>query len=137
LGLCIAAYSLHDPNHMASLACSLLAIFLYFSSWQEAHRRHEPDAPSEVEAFEDRLDEADENEPRPSPMFGSVRRWLARRRHERMMQRLQQERDEEELVDVVLARLHSLGPQSLSHEDKALLERVSARYRQRQRVDDG
>jgi len=137
LGLCVAAYYLHSPSHMASLACSLLAIFLYFSSWQEARRWHEPDAISDGEAFEERLDEAEDMEPRPSPMFGSVRRWLQRRRHERMMQRLQQERDEEERVDEVLARLHTLGSQSISSEDRALLERVSARYRQRQRVDDG
>jgi stage IV sporulation protein FB len=137
LALCVAAYYLRDPQHMASLACSLLAIFLFFSSRQEALRWHEPDATSEGDAFEERIDDGEENELRPSPMFGSVRRWLERRRHERMMHRLQQERDEEERVDEVLVRLHSLGPQSLSPEDRALLERVSARYRQRQRVDDG
>jgi Zn-dependent protease len=136
LGLCVAAYYLHQPNNVASLACSLLAIFLYFSSWQEAVRRHEPNAVSDGEAFEERVDDGDDSEPRPTPLFGSVRRWLERRRHERMILRLQQERDEEERVDEVLARLHTLGPQTLSPEDRALLQRVSARYRQRQRVDD-
>jgi hypothetical protein len=43
----------------------------------------------------------------------------------------QQEADEERSLDEILERLHRHGRESLSPEDRALLERVSARYRSR------
>lgn len=39
--------------------------------------------------------------------------------------------EEERLVDVILSRLHSEGLESLTPEDRELLERASARYRSR------
>ncbi len=41
------------------------------------------------------------------------------------------EAEEERMVDEILSRLHSLGIDSLAPEERALLERVSARYRNR------
>jgi hypothetical protein len=41
------------------------------------------------------------------------------------------EREEEQQVDAILARLHESGRDALSPQERALLERVSARYRNR------
>ena len=45
------------------------------------------------------------------------------------------EAEEERRVDGILARLHSEGINSLSAEERALLDRVSARYRNRQQAE--
>lgn len=44
---------------------------------------------------------------------------------------------EEQRVDAVLTRLYSQGMESLSAEDRALLQRASARYRSRLSRRDG
>ena len=46
--------------------------------------------------------------------------------------KLELEAEDEKRVDEILARLHERGMRSLSPEDRALLERVSQRYRSRQ-----
>lgn len=43
----------------------------------------------------------------------------------------EREREEEQRVDEVLARLHQVGLENLTPEERALLERASARYRNR------
>ena len=53
-------------------------------------------------------------------------REAARQRREQI------EADEEERVDEILARLHESGFDSLSRDERGILERVSARYRDRQ-----
>jgi hypothetical protein len=68
--------------------------------------------------------------PRPSRP-GPIRRWLERRRQQRETRRRIVERDEEQRVDAILQQLHEHGAQSLSAEDQAILNRVSARYRAR------
>lgn len=62
---------------------------------------------------------------------GPLRRWLERRRQARMQHQETTEQEEEQLVDEILSRLHQSGMQALSPEDKALLNRVSIRYRNR------
>ncbi len=64
-----------------------------------------------------------------SPRRGPLQRWLLARRAVREQRRLQRERDEERRVDEILVRLHEHGMESLSAEDRLLLQRVSARYR--------
>ncbi len=75
------------------------------------------------------LETSAEQRPRSSP--GLLRRWLVRRRAERESQRIRIEQEEERAVDSILARLHKSGLDSLSQDDRALLQRVSARYRSR------
>jgi stage IV sporulation protein FB len=65
------------------------------------------------------------------PDSGPLRRWIERRRLERDAQRQRQEQEEEQQVDRILARLHEDGISSLSPDERALLNRVSARYRER------
>ena len=129
--LSVAGLMLHDRHEKAALACSLLGIFLYFSSWQEAERLNAPEGAEENDLYEYSYQSPDDDGPHLRHV-GPLRRWLDRRRRARMARRLQQEREEESRVDEVLARLHSEGRDALSVEDQALLRRVSARYRERQ-----
>jgi hypothetical protein len=69
------------------------------------------------------------------PRAGPVRQWLERRRQGQQRRQRQQAREDELRVDAVLARLHERGMSGLSPEDRALLLRVSARYRGRLRQD--
>jgi len=62
---------------------------------------------------------------------GPVQRWLKRWRRLRRTRRRQLEIEEELRVDDILIRLHQHGLDSLSESDRALLRRMSARYRQR------
>ena len=60
-----------------------------------------------------------------------ISQWLEQRRQARQRREEQQEADEERRVDEILARLHEHGLRNLSDEDRSILERVSARYRNR------
>lgn len=64
---------------------------------------------------------------------GVVRRWLERRKQARLRRQRHQEEEEDRRVDDILARLHNYGSQGISPEDQALLKRVAARYRNRER----
>ena len=75
--------------------------------------------------------EADERRP-SAERIGPLRRWWRNRQDAKLRLRLQTEREEEARADEVLARLHLQGMHTLSPQDRALLQRVSARYRQRQ-----
>jgi stage IV sporulation protein FB len=64
---------------------------------------------------------------------GSFAHWREKRRLQRIERQRAQEADEERRVDEILLRLHAEGMESLSTDDRAILNRVSARYRDRQR----
>ena len=116
-------------------ALALLAIFLYFSA------KHEEDRVEEIES-EDNLFGYDfsqgymsleeSSKPRP-PQEGPFKRWLERRRREKLKRQSEIEEEEERRVDGILERLHDKGMDQLSHEEQLLLKRVSHRYRQRNR----
>jgi stage IV sporulation protein FB len=132
VGLLVAAWLLRHDFDKASLACTLLGMFLYFSDREEVERLHDREA-SDDDGYEERYDDEEEDEvPPPRRRQGPLRRWIDQRREEQLAKRLEQEREEESLVDEVLMRLHTLGPAALSTSDRALLQRVSARYRERQ-----
>ena len=61
-----------------------------------------------------------------------MRQWLDNRREARRLRQKQIEEQDDQRMDEVLARLHEVGRDALSDEDRALLDRVSARYRNRQ-----
>ncbi len=66
---------------------------------------------------------------KPAPNF--LQSWFARRRQRKELERQHQAHEDDLRADVILARLHREGIESLSPEDRALLDRVSARYRER------
>jgi stage IV sporulation protein FB len=137
IGLGIAAWSAHGSKDysFAALPLLLLGLLFFFSAKQEADRLRDSE-------FDDALFGYDfsqgytslERSPtahKPSP--GLVRSWLDERRAARQLRQQQIEAEEERRVDDVLARLHESGLHVLSEDDRALLDRVSARYRNRLR----
>lgn len=112
---------------------ALLAIFLYFSA------KHEEEHVDEVEAEDDLfgydfshgyMSLEHSSKPRP-PHEGPFKRWLARRRREKLRRQAEVEQEEERRVDEILERLHESGMDQLSQDEQLLLKRVSHRYRQR------
>ena len=134
LGLIVIAWFISAAHVHAVVPLLLVAMLLYFSGRQEAQRLHEPVedvAPAyEFAAGLPTLDALDES---PEPEPGPIRRWLDHRREVRERRQQELEANEERRLDEVLERLQQFGMQGLSPEDQALLNRVSARYRNRQR----
>jgi Zn-dependent protease len=117
-------------------ALGLLSILLFFSARQEdeatlARRREwalrnyelpDPGADEDGKIYREDEEELD-----------VIARWREQRQEAKVRRQSELEADEERRVDEILARLHAGGLESLSPEDRAVLERVSARYRSRQR----
>lgn len=113
----------------------LLCIFLYFSAQHEQRRSaaeesdwDEPLSDSQVPANLSSLEHTIEQQGDAS---GPLQRWRDRRRELRLRRQQALEAEEERRVDEILERLHKHGMQALSPADRALLDRVSARYRSR------
>lgn len=124
-----------DAYSFGSLALAIFGVFLYFSAKQEAQRLQEHDADDGFLGY-DFSQGYTSLERRPAvdtESVGPLRRWLDARREARRVRQQQIEDEEERRMDEVLARLQERGLQNLSPEDKALLDRVSARYRNRMR----
>ena len=112
----------------------LLSVFVYFSAQQEVARLDEGDWDEELFNYDfsqgyTSLERGSDASGRPRP---SLRRWLYNRREVRRRRRLSLEQAEEREVDEILLRLHESGMQGLTAKERALLNRVSARYRNRQ-----
>lgn len=118
-------------------ALILLAILLFFSARQQERREEEEERDSDLLYGYDLsrdLDDLDrEVEEETAYRTGPLTRWLEKRRELKLKRQKEIEQEEERRVDDILARLHRHGMQSLSAEDRSLLERVSARYRNRLR----
>jgi Zn-dependent protease len=138
VGLVAAALvlRLEDVQGLVSprFALILLAIFLFFSAQHEERRADTEQGAADPLDGEPSADLAELERQlshtgvAPS---GPVKRWLEHRREIRLRRQHERESEEDRCVDEILARLHRHGIQSLSPEDRALLERVGARYRSR------
>jgi hypothetical protein len=114
----------------------LLGIFLFFSAQNEERREAVREAEEEMlREFDISVDldqlERDFSQGTERPT-GPLKRWLQRRHERRVIRQRQMEEEEERRVDEILAKLYQDGMQAISPDDRALLERVSARYRSRQ-----
>jgi hypothetical protein len=113
----------------------LLAIVLFFSAKIEVEKLREQELGEQQWLGYDfsegytSLERSHEPEPEREP--GPLGRWIRRRQQVRAHRRRIAEEEEEWRVDDILARLHQSGIESLSSKDRALLHRVSARYRER------
>ena len=139
VGLCVWAWIARDGQSAAALPSWLplvmLAIFVFFSARYEALQSEESDWEEELFSYDfsqgyTSLERS--AEPRPRPV-GAFERWLNNRRELRRRRRESQEREEEREVDKILVRLNEAGLNGLTAKERALLNRVSARYRNRQR----
>jgi stage IV sporulation protein FB len=132
----VAAWFLIYPRYPeAALPMTLLGILVYFSAKQESERLHDRDSDEGLLGYDfsqgyTSLEKNFDSIPRRSP--GLMRQWLENRREARRLRQKQIEEQDDQRVDDVLARLHDLGRDALSDDDRALLDRVSARYRNRQ-----
>lgn len=133
VGMWFAAWWLATGEYSAAaMPLVLLGCFLFFSAHGETERVHDP--LGEEWTLGDELaaginfDPPREPEPRRP---GPLRQWIENCRVERRRKQLQQEEDEERRVDAILARLHETGIDGLAPQERALLQRVSVRYRNR------
>jgi stage IV sporulation protein FB len=139
VGICILAWLVRDSLLADVLPTwvplALVAIWIYGSAQQEALRLDESDWDEELfnYDFSQGYTSLERNFETPRRAGSSVRRWLQQRSELRRRKRQAREMDEERQVDAILIRLHESGMQGLSAKERALLNRVSARYRNRQR----
>jgi hypothetical protein len=61
-----------------------------------------------------------------------IQRWLDKRRDVKRRRTREVEEEEERRVDEILARVKDVGLEALAPDERALLQRVSQRYRNRQ-----
>jgi Zn-dependent protease len=136
IGLLIMALLLpEDTRTLPSwLPLSLFAIFLFFcgkhhiGSW----RAPEPEDTLLGYDFSEGYTSLEKSfESTPTSTTSLLGRWIEQRRQQRRRRNEQIEADEERQVDEVLAHLNEVGIDSLSPDERALLERVSKRYRSR------
>ena len=124
-----------DPTALIPLwfCLILLAIFLFFSAKHEEETQLS--GGDRELAWEEESESSFTGQParanQRTDSGGTLRRWLDHRRQAKMRRLREIEVEEERRVDEILARLHHEGIQSLSDEERALLQRVSHRYRQR------
>lgn len=137
LVLAVSAFLIRDPGQPLIWAgWLLLAICLWFRARQEldelpAPESHEAPFGYDFSQGYTSLERSFEHQGRPP--VGPIRRWLLRRRQLRLQRQMEQELLEERRVDEILSRLHQYGNAALSEADRAVLERVSQRYRSRNR----
>jgi Zn-dependent protease len=134
--LCGVAWIVHYRYEFALLPLVLFGVFLFFSAKQEGEQmqEHEPGDAGLGYDFSQGYTSLDRQyDPRREREPGPLRRWLESRRLARLERQQQIEEEDERRVDEILARLHESGIDGLSSEDRALLDRVSARYRNRLR----
>ena len=142
---CTQPNALNVSNPDTWFALAFLGIYIYFNSRREEIQHAEHDLEEDTvfgydfsqgyTSLERSLDEDDDIEPEsdPSvPQMGILGRWIEKRKESQRQREIDQEVEDEKRVDEILARLHEQGMRSLSKEDRALLNRVSERYRSRQ-----
>ncbi|MES1213648.1 MAG: M50 family metallopeptidase [Singulisphaera sp.] len=132
----IAAWAVHAHYAHATWPLLLLGILLFFSAKQETDRLQDRESDEGVFGYDfsqgyTSLERNFASTARKSP--GLLRQWLDGRREARRVRQKRTEEEDDRRMDEVLARLHEVGRDGLSDEDRALLDRVSARYRNRQR----
>ncbi len=139
LGLCILAWLLHEQRSAADLPTwvplLLVAAFVYFHAQHEAARIEDNEWSEELfnYDFSQGYTSLEQTLDAPRRPGHALRRWIESRREQRERRRQSLEQDEERQVDTILIRLHESGMDGLSAKERALLNRVSARYRNRQR----
>lgn len=138
LGVCILAYAIHDPKAQLILPTwvplVLFALFIYLSAQQEAARLDDGQWDEDLSSydFSQGYTSLERTLELPGRQGSPMKRWLDKRRDVRRRRREMTEQDEERQVDEILLRLHESGMQGLTSKERALLNRVSARYRNRQ-----
>jgi Zn-dependent protease len=138
LGVCVLAWLLAGEQSAHVLPTwvplALFAVFVFASASAESSRLDEAEWEEDLLSydFSQGYTSLERTMDPPSKQGGSMRRWLENRREMRRRKRRWQELEEERQVDDILQRLHERGMDALSAKERALLHRVSQRYRNRQ-----
>ena len=116
------------------LALLLLSVFVFFSARVEESQAEEDDPDHELFGydFSQGYTSLERSEEPPAADPGPISRWLERRRRQQQAKQARIEADEDIEADQILERLHEHGLDSLSPRERALLKRVSVRYRSRE-----
>jgi Zn-dependent protease len=146
VGLLLAAWIVHDTDRSEPLVPAwfslvLLAIFLFFNARVEESQLEADELSDDLFGYDfsqgytslNRPDEPHEPHEQTPTAPGLFAQWRQRRRSERLQRQQARDAEDDRRMDEILARLHETGMESLSPEDRALLNRVSARYRSRER----
>ncbi len=117
------------------LPTSLLSLYLIFTARSEVARLDDDEHDSDLLGYDfsqgyTSLEQTAESPRRREPNF--IQRWLDKRRAEKRRRAREIEEEEERRVDEILARVKDVGVEALAPEERALLQRVSQRYRNRQ-----
>ncbi len=138
LALFVVAFMLRDalPNAIVPtwLALVLLSVFVFFSARVE-ETQLEADEEEELFGydFSQGYTSLERSIEPPAQRPGPITRWLEKMKEQRRVRLDAQASAEEQEADEILRKLHQLGRDSLSPQEKALLKRVSARLRTRER----
>jgi len=114
-------------------ALVLMSIFLFFSARHQPRRHELADSEDDFLEydFSDDYTDLEHDVDDPHDQNGPLSDWFYQRNQTKLKREQEIEAEDERCIDEVLARLHQLGMERLSDEDRALLQRVSARYRNR------
>jgi Zn-dependent protease len=138
LAMCFLAWWMKDIYTAAFVPAwvplLLFAIFLWFGAQQEEARLDYGAVDDDFFGydFSQGYTSLEQETPRQRTGPGLIRRWIEDRREARRQRQAAIEREEEQQVDAILARLHEGGLEHLTPHERDILERVSARYRNRQ-----
>ena len=137
VGIAILAFLMRDVNATELIPTwvplILFAVFLWFGAQQEEARLEELEGDEFFgydfsQGYTSLERDAKNRKPRPN----LIRRWLDERREARQRRQAEIEREEEAQMDSILARLHETGLQGLTPHERAILDRVSQRLRNKQ-----
>lgn len=116
-------------------ALVLLGIFLIFSAQRELQAPTSPEPENDDRLFGYDFSEGYTSLERSSNFdeddTGPIAHWVEQRRLHRQEQQQQAEAEDDRRMDEILDRVHHLGLGSLTSEEREVLNRVSARYRNR------
>jgi Zn-dependent protease len=141
IALCVLAFVVHDRFESNPIPAWLplvsLAIFVFFAARAEADRLDADDMEEDLLGYDfsqgyTSLERQLEPPQRVKGPSSAMRRWIDARREARRRRQELVEQAEESRFDEILCRIHVEGMSSLTAEERALLNRVSARYRSRQ-----
>ena len=137
VGLLIAAWLVRKdrPNPVVPtwFALVLLSIFLFFSARMEESQQETEGSDDEMFGdFSQGYTSLERPEERGGSLRGPFMGWIERRREQRRRRLRTLEAEDDRRMDDILARLHETGMKNLSPQERALLNRVSARYRSRE-----
>ena len=111
-----------------------MAIFIFWSSYRQLMMLEIGEGESfmgyDFSQGYTSLEKGEAPPPRPKRP-GFIKRWLQARRARRLQREAEQRAADEARLDELLDKVHRLGKESLTDEERRFMERVSGRYRNR------